>query len=684
MVGQKQKTWICHCKQSNAFTQENCGRCGRHWSKVSKATTKASDSSAEPKEAKSSKSSWPSLQLPRVPNSTPSVQQPQPNVQQPFVQNPSFQGPCPNVQYQQHPFLQPTVLQHPPMQADTVGPASSCPQPFPQHAVMPTIQESISQLLHTGPMPSHPDSCSQTAVQSTSAPALLKQLQDVCAQNRYVIPQPVEQALLEQLSAKSMQSRLHAEANRLGKVERRISAMQKTIQQSIAGWHQYVEDVKIKLLQDHQACMQVVRSAEQELSRARQDLQHQQQVTFDLVKQMCVPVTQMDLPVEQVMSMEVDGTACPQPWTAPTSAPPTSGPAQPFPGLQPQQSHYQNAMNMPEIQMPMAAFQPQQQSAPQPWIPTAHNVALQPTSNFGFSNHNGFQGQAGTHTMNFGFGNSAHQVQPSFHPAPTAHQMQPGSYPVQPGQKQTELPPQPGSPEFPPGNFTEGHLYPQQDQVQSHSIATPPQQPVLPVSDHPESQVSAVVQPASLADLQVALNNISQQMDQARTLYGKARTELEQQQAQAIFEQASQAYQHVVQQVESEVGASDTDKENHSQLNQMISAVHEARQLQSDCRAYFTQWKQDQVQQMQSFRQSEAAPLQPADIAVPQTPVRATRKEGPAASISVSSSPISPEVAAITKATKVQEGSVHDQDGLGNIPTGSVPQVAAPSLQSLE
>ena len=337
-MANRSKQWTCQCKTQNPLSQEYCRHCGKHWAKKGKGPAKQQD----PKPA-AADSQWPTLQLPKGPSSSKPVQPVfLPLASQPPVQSnqQSFSGPIGS---------QPSV---PPVGLGSVTSQvfpGQIPQPFVPPTTMPSVAEAFSQIFSHLPVQSLPAVGSDPVVTTqppvapvTSASEVMKQLHEVCAQNRYVMPTQIEKALMEQLTSKSMHSRLHAEANRLGKSERRINALQRTIQQSLEGWRSHIQKVKAKLMTDHQACLQVIRNSEQELIVARQELQNQQQATFELVQQMCSLSHPAEQPADQAMHMEVDGSACPQPWIAPSaenlgghvSEVPTPGQMPVFPNIQ--------------------------------------------------------------------------------------------------------------------------------------------------------------------------------------------------------------------------------------------------------------------------------------------------------------------------------------------------------------
>ena len=171
--------------------------------------------------------------------------------------------------------------------------------------------QSSQPLLHTGAIPTHASSSQQPSVPEQSA--LLGKLKTALAEANYVVPEPI-MTILNQASAKSMQSQLHAEANKLGKLEKKVRRLEEAIAKSKTAWTTYVQQVQQKLTQDAATCQQVIASAQMELVQAKQELSIQSQQTQMLISQLVQTQTQAPCP-PAVTPMEVEPPTY-SPWVA--------------------------------------------------------------------------------------------------------------------------------------------------------------------------------------------------------------------------------------------------------------------------------------------------------------------------------------------------------------------------------
>ena len=144
---------------------------------------------------------------------------------------------------------------------------------------------------------SHSNPCQFVpAAQCPEQSALLGKLKTALAEANYAAPEPI-MTILNQASAKSMQSQLHAEANKLGKLEKKVRPLEEAIAKSKTAWTTtYVQQVQQKLTQDAATCQQVIASAQMELVQAKQELSIQSQQTQMLISQLVQTQTQAPCP----------------------------------------------------------------------------------------------------------------------------------------------------------------------------------------------------------------------------------------------------------------------------------------------------------------------------------------------------------------------------------------------------
>jgi hypothetical protein len=635
------KKWQCTCGFSNKHTVEWCEYCGKHWTKSGAANGKQTrPKEGKPKEQnKKDTTGWPSLRLPQSASSLSSV-----------------------------PAVQVSTSVSSPVGLEVFGPLFQSSSPV--HS--PVVASGVG--MSSGPGPSN-------------VQVFMKHLQDACAQNHFAIPAHVQATLQEQMQVKSMQSQMHTEGNRLGKIEKKISSLERTIQQSIEGWHKYVEQVKAKLQQDHQMCLQVIRLAEADLTQAREALRLQQQASLQAIQQLCVAAPSREAPADHSMQMEIDGAPAPQPWVAPASMPTASPLASQVGALSDG-----IALSVPDIQMPMAAFQaqPLPKCAASVEVSQAHTAA--------------------------GFGPMSYMPQAPVTGAPPVcavpRSLHPSCYvgnaPVQPGPPPQQPPQSPSvraDTQSPPGCWQPSNREdPYRLQV---SIATPtpsPQRqsdglaeavgglapPVLPrANGFCDGLSSGLLTPVPRADglsgglppppvpsgqpapvlptspdppsLMHSLKECSDLMAQSRSLYNVACDDAERSQAQHLFEHASRMYAAISQQIGNTTGVESADAGGEvgadPVLQPFLEAIQTAKATQAECRQHFENWKAQQLRDLQASAAKIPVPLEKHVSEPPQSPAHTGRND---AVQEVLSSPERPGEA-LPKVLKNQEGSVHDQ-----------------------
>ena len=550
--------WNCRCGAVNKQTAEKCQKCNGHWTKVQTGVGKPKDKG--PKDRDSSKdSSWPTLHLPAA--SRASGQS---------AGSASQVAPCtvpPNVA----PSFPPVGF---------VQTAASIPSPFDALGMTaPNAQVPILPV-------AQPDAGNATQSSGSHAPVaqVLKQLQDVCSQFHFVIPDNIQTALQEQMQSRSMQSQLHSEANRLGKYERKISSLERTIAESVQSWHSYIVQVKNKLHQDHQKCLQVIRAAEQELGHTKESLKQQQQATFNYVQRMCNSFPTPMPTAEGQVSMEIDGNVLPQPWMPPVNGPdfhPQSNQAIAPQTAVPTQAHA-SGLPAPDISVPFPAAN---------WTSMHMSVpANQPTS---FAPQSFYPGMTQPFAMHLQGSQMTGFPQVNPHVQQCKSQLHSSCYhngqTVAPGPPPSAM--QPGPPpgqlqQAPAGVDPYADLRSQKPEL--FNIASPEQTQVTPLQTGEQLDASAETPFAGCSDLQKTLTDCATMMSQGRQLFTIATTEQERIQAHQVFEHASQLYASVAQQ--RNLHNPTTDAMTDPALEPILQAVEQARQIQAECHGFFKAW----------------------------------------------------------------------------------------------
>lgn len=104
-----------------------------------------------------------------------------------------------------------------------------------------------------------------------------------CQEQQCGIQEACQHLMTTDGSSKTVQAHLHSDANKLGKIERRIRKIQEILQQSRQAWQQYLQKAHQRLQADQQSFQQAMTAGEQELLQAQQDMHQQPNDTHRLL-----------------------------------------------------------------------------------------------------------------------------------------------------------------------------------------------------------------------------------------------------------------------------------------------------------------------------------------------------------------------------------------------------------------
>jgi hypothetical protein len=116
--------------------------------------------------------------------------------------------------------------------------------------------------------------------------------------------------------SKSLQSQMHSDANKIGKLEKRAKRLEDIIQQSHQAWSTYVQQIRAKFLQDQKSYQEVVQQAQMDLQQVQSELQQQKLHTYQSLSQTLVPGPCFSAAASLQSGMEVDAEPL-LPWMSP-------------------------------------------------------------------------------------------------------------------------------------------------------------------------------------------------------------------------------------------------------------------------------------------------------------------------------------------------------------------------------
>lgn len=277
--------WVCKCGHSNPPQNSFC-KCGLRWDKTPPLTAfNAGKLQGAPASRQPKTETRPAKNQNRQPEKAP---KPNPSTDQ----APALKLP-----------VEPKTVSPTPM--EKAGPPDVWP--FLQ---LP-VSQSVSASCLSGPVSVQPPSQLPKQV-SPEMQALLGHY----AQAQQPLPPELLSLVQPVPVSKSLQSQMHSDANKIGKLEKRAKRLEDIIQQSHQAWSTYVQQIRAKFLQDQKSYQEVVQQAQMDLQQVQSELQQQKLHTYQSLSQTLVPGPCFSAAASLQSGMEVDAEPL-LPWMSP-------------------------------------------------------------------------------------------------------------------------------------------------------------------------------------------------------------------------------------------------------------------------------------------------------------------------------------------------------------------------------
>ena len=247
--------WICSCGFSNRPNVEFCKGCNLHWSSPDSKKGKS-------KSGVVSAAKQPSLQ----PSSLQSVLHTLGGQDQVSSSKLVAWSPAESVQHG------PTVQlmhssKHQQAAALAHTAAATATMTTTGHATASTGSQQAGHLNTQA----HVSTSGQSAL-ALQIQALAQKLQHTCIVQQCDLATACQTMAAEQVPAKSLQAKLHAEANRLGKAEKRVKKLEEILDTSNQAWQTHLQTERAKLLAAQASYQHTVHLAQQELKQAKEEV----------------------------------------------------------------------------------------------------------------------------------------------------------------------------------------------------------------------------------------------------------------------------------------------------------------------------------------------------------------------------------------------------------------------------
>lgn len=139
--------------------------------------------------------------------------------------------------------------------------------------------------------------------------AIAVRLQHTCMQQGCDVQTACKTVMAETPQSKSVQAQLHGEANKIGRLEKRIARAKDVIHKSSQAWQAYMDKAQQRVQADYITFQQAIASAQQDLAAAQHDLHHQQLETQTLINRVMTsasisPLRPFPFPIQAPMDID--------------------------------------------------------------------------------------------------------------------------------------------------------------------------------------------------------------------------------------------------------------------------------------------------------------------------------------------------------------------------------------------